>query len=150
MRADGAQELSNQGQRRLQVLWIRSKPDAEIAVHVEVVPGNEQDALFEAQALGQLRRSKGVRVPDERDRSRFGRDMAETVLPLDPRLDDWVVRPDDRAGAREEGGTARRFERNAREPVVDPARRDRRVVVDGPQRVDHRRRRDNPTDAKSR
>ena len=69
-----------------------------------------------------------------------------SVLPLDPCLHDRIVRADDPAGARQECGPAHRLERDARKTIVDPARSDRRVVVDRPEVGDDAGWRDGPAD----
>ena len=90
----------------------------------------------------------GVRVADERDRAGVRRRRATALsacrsihLPHHR-----IVRADDAARAREQPLAARRRERDPREAIVDRAGRDRRVVVDAPQLVDERRRRDDPAD----
>jgi hypothetical protein len=113
MGADGAQELSDQGQRGLEVLRIGSETDPEVPVHVEEISGGDEDALFLPQALGQLGRAHAVRVAHEGDRSRFRRDVAETRLPLDPAPDQRVVRADDAARPRDQRGAPRRRECDA-------------------------------------
>ena len=62
----------------------------------------------------------------------------------EPAAQDRIVGAQDPARAREQLRAPRRRERDPRQPVVDRARRDRRVVVDAPERVDDGRRPGDP------
>src|SRR5262245_58511660 len=71
------ESLANPFQRRHEQLGIAAEPDAQEAVHLEVIAGNDEDALFVANPLDELGRSDTVRVADERDRAGFRRHVGQ-------------------------------------------------------------------------
>src|SRR5687767_2176719 len=91
--ADRVQHLADALERRQQELEIAAEANPQIAVHLEMIAGHEEDALFLAYPLAQRRRANRQRVFDEGDRARFGRDVRQHRRPaFNPSPDRRVVR----------------------------------------------------------
>ena len=92
-----------------------------------------------------------MRVAHERDGAGFRRNVGQRCsAPLDPAPQGRVVGAQDAARPREEEIAPFGRQRDPRQPIVDRAGSDRRVIVDAPQRFDQGRRRDHPADSQAR
>src|SRR5688572_8279400 len=83
--AHRVERVADQVERPRQGKGITAEPDSQVAVHLEVVAGDHQDARFVAQPLRERGRADGMRVANERDGAGVRRRVPERGLaPLDP------------------------------------------------------------------
>src|SRR5688572_5719657 len=86
------EHFANPIQRRDEKLRIATEADAQEAVHLEMIAGHDEDALLVPDALGQPGRADAMRVADEGDGARLGRNVAERSGPaFEPALQGRVV-----------------------------------------------------------
>ena len=108
-------------------MWAGSVPNPirMYPFDFEMIAGNDQDAPFRPESVGEDGGVYPVVVPDHHHGTRFRRCVFEFGRALlNPATDDRVVRADDASCSREQQGAAGRAERHASEAVVDRAGRD--------------------------
>ena len=111
---------------------------------------HDQHAVVGPQPLRQRGRRPRSRIAYQGDAPGLGGDVAHRRAAGRPRGHDGLVPAQDAPGAFDQPFAAPGLERQPRQPVVDRAGRDRRVVATPPQIVDHVRRSRQPPDAQPR
>src|SRR2546428_1083653 len=117
----------------LEVLQLLAVAEPDVVGKAEVLPGNEQHAVFGAHLLHELQRAHRLAVFHETDRPRLRRLPAEGVAEaLEPPLEHRAVRLEDAPRALEQLVPHARVDHDGGEVVRRAGGADRGVVVPGP------------------
>src|SRR5262249_22511625 len=122
--------------------------DPKIAIHLKVIAGDEQHALFGPKTLDEGSRIDAMLIAHEKDRSGLRRYVRQPGRSLvDPIPHQGVIRRNDAASARKEEVTSR--QRDASKAIVDGAGRNRCVIVHPPEFLYERHGSRNPAETQA-